>query len=44
MDLQDCHCPLPPKNKQENKQIHKPDLDIEDGGNVDMNDLMGQIC
>jgi len=25
-------------------EVRKPDLDIEDGGNVDMNDLMGQIC
>ena len=24
-------------------QVRKPDLDIE-GGNVDMDDLMGQIC
>ena len=25
-------------------EARKPDLDIGDGGNVDMNDLMGQIC
>ena len=25
-------------------EVRKPDLDIKDGGNVDMNDLMGQIC
>ena len=25
-------------------QVRKPDLQLEDGGNVDMDDLMGQIC
>ena len=25
-------------------EVRKPDLDIGDGGNVDMNDLLGQIC
>ena len=41
-------CCLRPKPRAEEEQakveVRKPDLDIEDGGNVDMNDLMGQIC
>ena len=39
---------LRPKPRAEEErakvEVRKPDLDIEDGGNVDMNDLMGQIC
>ena len=25
-------------------QVRKPDLDIQEGGNVNMDDLLGQIC
>ena len=34
----------PQPRAEEEVEVRKPGLDIEDGGYVDMNNLMGQIC